>query len=291
MMNYDAVPETLLMQPYDLANWRSKHQFVDEHDYVSRASLYLFGDKDVKGSGNLAAKGPKGAGKDHLAQQLSEDNKALFLTMTCTPDMSVWDYLGAPKEVNEKLTFLYGFLPSLCIWAHKNPERAVIGVIDELNMGPPGAHSPLNSFTDSKRAVTIPFTGDVVTRPENAKLIVTFNPWDQSGYAGTQQLNIALLDRFDAIDIDYLGEFEETKLLVNYNKDLSTCSKWAAFAAKTRMAYKNGELPNVVTTRQLINWVQYAKRQKESYVLELALAQFPDDYHKSVKSFFGGMTQ
>jgi MoxR-like ATPase len=277
------------MQPYDLATWRSKHQFVDEHDYIQRASLYLFGDKEVAGTGNLAAKGPKGCGKDHLAQQLGEDNKALMLKMTCTPDMSVWDYLGAPKEVNKELKFLYGILPSLGIWAHKFPDRTIIGVIDELNMGPPAAHSPLNSFTDSTRAITIPFTGDVITRPENAKLIVTFNPWDQSGYAGTQQTNIALLDRFDCIDVDYLTEFGETKLLTNYNSNLATCQKWAAFAAKTRISYKNGDLPNIITTRQLISWVQYAKKQKEQYTLDLALSQFPTDYQSKVKALFGGM--
>jgi MoxR-like ATPase len=114
------------------------------------------------------------------------------------------------------------------------------------------------------------------------------NPWDQAGYRGTNQLNIAMLDRFDIIEVDYLSIREETKLLENFNDDYDTCRKWAEFAAKTRIAYtREGKVTNVITTRKLIDYVQHVKVLAERTVVQRALAHFITDERTHVAKLWG----
>ena len=67
------------------------------------------------------------------------------------------------------------------------------------------------------------------------------------------------------------------------------CRKWAEFASKSREAYKQAEVTNVITTRNLIDYVQYIKVLPEKQVLKLALNQFLTDERDKVEKWWGGV--
>jgi len=272
---------------YDPSKFRAIHEYIDEHNLLRVLDVCLFGAEGVQGNGNVALSGPKGCGKDHLAMQEAINHKAVVFKTQAFQNMNEMDLLGYPQTFGDQVKFVYGILPAACKYGIQKPKVTVIIVIDEINLATSGVLAVMNPLTDATRAISIPFTGETIPRPENVKLILTMNPWDQAGYAGTNQLNIAMLDRFNIIEVDYLSTREETKLLQTYNDNYEHCRKWAEFASKTRRAYVNAEVTNAITTRNLIDYVQYVKVLPERQVLGLALAQFITDEREKVLKFWG----
>lgn len=86
-----------------------------------------------------------------------------------------------------------------------------VAVLDEINMARPEATAVLHSILDDRKRVDIPGMGLVQAHPA-ARVIATMN----YGYAGTQELNEALSDRFvplevPAMTIDEITLFMETR--------------------------------------------------------------------------------
>lgn len=264
--------EDFALQPYDLSQWRSKHEFVDEYDIIAPSVTIL------NVNGNLMYIGPKGCGKDHAAVQIALDEKAVMFKMQCFPNMSEMDLLGYVHVTDDNTILKKGIIPSACEFALQNQNKKVIVNLTEINLAGHGIINALNTFTDDSRCIYLPFSGETIKRPDNCKLVASMNPYEQSGYVGTQALNIAALDRFDVIYVDYLSIAEESKLLKIYNSSHNVVWKWANFAAKTREAYtgKTGQqnLTNVITTRNLIRYVQYMKQMDEQKVFMLARNPF-----------------
>lgn len=269
----------------------SDREFIDENGILEEMRIYLMGDEEagVKGSGNVILVGPKGTGKDHVSHQFAIDNKCkkVFLG-SCSESTVENDFIGYPQPVGDGFEFVYGVLPAACKYGQEHPDETVIILLPEANLPSPGVLAVLNPFCDNTRAIAIPYTGEIVKRPDNVKLILTMNPWDQAGYRGTNQLNIAMMDRFDIIVVDYLSVREEVELLKQYNKNYETCKKWAEFAARTRTAYTlEGKLTNVITTRKLIDYVQHCKVLPEKTVVKRALGHFITDERQQVLKLWG----
>lgn len=283
--------ELFQVHSYDPKSFRASHEYIDEMGLLQVLQVCLCGaeSEGVQGSGNVVLAGPKGCGKDHLAMEWAIQNKAWMFKTQCFQNMNEMDLLGYPQTFGQEVRFVHGILPAACKYGTENPDVLVIIVEDEVNLASSGVLAVHNPMTDATRSISIPFTGETVKRPENVKLVMTMNPWEQAGYAGTNQLNIAMLDRFDIIEVDYLGTRAETKLLMAYNDDYEVCAKWASFAEKSRSAYKNSEVTNVITTRNLINYVQYVKVLTEQQVIQLALNQFLTDERVRVMKWWGGM--
>ncbi|MGO1989806.1 AAA family ATPase, partial [Mammaliicoccus vitulinus] len=72
--------------------------------------------------------------------------------------------------------------------------------IDEINMAKPETLPILNGVLDFRRALTNPFTGEVVQAKEGFSVIAAINV----GYIGTLPMNEALKNRFVVLDIDYI---------------------------------------------------------------------------------------
>lgn len=283
--------ELFQVRSYDPKLFRVEHDFVDEGRLLQVVDVILLGapKENVRGSGNLVLSGPKGSGKDHLAMQSAINNAATVFKMQGGPNSTEWDLFGYAQGIGGDTKFVYGILPSACMHGLAHPTELVYIVIDEPNLMPSGVISSMNSMTDATRSIFVSFTGELITRPDNVKLIFTMNPWEQAGYSGTNQLNIATLDRFNIVEVDYLSVRSETQLLQKYNKSYDVCRKWAEFASKSREAYKQAEVTNVITTRNLIDYVQYIKVLPEKQVLKLALNQFLTDERAKVEKWWGGV--
>ena len=287
----DNQQELFQVHSYDPKSFRASHEYIDEMGLLQVLSICLNGapDEGVQGNGNVALSGPKGCGKDHLAMESAIIDEAAMFKTQAFQNMNEMDLLGYPQTFGQEVRFVHGILPAACMHGQNNPDTQVYIVIDEVNLASSGVLAVMNPMTDATRSISIPFTGETVKRPENVKIILTMNPWEQAGYAGTNQLNIAMLDRFNIIEVDYLGTRSETKLLMTYNEDYEVCAKWAQFAEKSRSAYKNSEVTNVITTRNLIDYVQYVKVLTERQVIQLALNQFLTDERVRVEKWWGGM--
>jgi len=283
--------ELFQVHAYDPKSFKAAHEYIDEHNLLRVLDVVLFGAEGVRPNGNAALSGPKGCGKDHLAMQSAINHSAVVFKSQAFQNMNEMDLLGYPQTFGDQVRFVHGILPAACKYGAANPKKIVFIVIDEINLASSGVLAVMNPLTDATRAISIPFTGETVLRPDNVKLILTMNPWDQAGYTGTNQLNIAMLDRFNILEVDYLSVREETKLLQNYNEKYEDCRKWAEFAAKSRRAYVNAEVTNAITTRNLIDYVQYVKVLPEKQVVQLALNQFITDEREKVAKWWGGMEE
>ena len=234
--------------------------------------------------GNILLTGPTGCGKSHSVLWLAYDvTGAMVVMYQCTEDTMTYHLTGNPDN---KGVFQYGPIPVAIHLARENKDREVYLNINEWNMAPPATMSVLNQVTGIEKSIYI--NHQYWYRPENLKVILTENPWDDPGYAGAVQQNKATRDRFWFIECDYLKEYSEMKMLMEYNPSRSICGKWAAFARRTRDAYKAGEMTEVLTPRKSIICVQKCLRKEEARVYDEARVQFELDNRPVLDKCWGG---
>ena len=88
--------------------------------------------------------------------------------------------------------------------------------IDEINMAKPETLPIINGVLDYRRAITNPFTNEIVTANQGFNVIAAIN----EGYVGTVPLNEALKNRFIVIEIPYI-QGEQLKQLIKSNTKLT----------------------------------------------------------------------
>lgn len=87
-------------------------------------------------------------------------------------------------------------------------------ILDEINFGQPGIISKINEFTDTTLYFTL--NGKVYRKHPNFVVYMTMNP----GYKGTEELNMALKNRFTIVDVPALTQDEFSKRAQFYSKSL-----------------------------------------------------------------------
>lgn len=86
--------------------------------------------------------------------------------------------------------------------------------LEEVNFGQPGIISKINEFTDTTLYFTL--NGEVYKKHPNFVVYMTMNP----GYKGTEELNMALKNRFVKVNIPQLTKEEFSKRARFYSKSL-----------------------------------------------------------------------
>ena len=150
---------------------------------------------------NLLLTGPKATGKNVLAENLA----MLF----GRPEWNV------SFHINMDASYLIGMDTFSAGEVRFRPgpvyECAVQGgfcILDEINMARNEAMAVLHSLLDHRRILDVPGYGRVRLHPA-ARVIATMN----YGYAGTRELNEALLSRFVVLQLPELSEEYVRKLL------------------------------------------------------------------------------
>lgn len=87
-------------------------------------------------------------------------------------------------------------------------------ILDEINFGQPGIISKINEFTDTTLYFTL--NGEVYHKHPNFVVYMTMNP----GYKGTEELNVALKNRFAIVDVPALTKEEFANRAQFYSKSL-----------------------------------------------------------------------
>ena len=145
---------------------------------------------------NLLLAGPKATGKNVLAENLAYIFGRPVYNVSFHVNTNSGDLIGTDTFVNNEVCLRKGSI-------YQCAEYGGFGILDEINMAKNDAVSVLHATLDYRRSIDVPGYDRIDLHPA-ARFIGTMN----YGYAGTKELNEALVSRFLVIDMP--AQTEET---------------------------------------------------------------------------------
>jgi MoxR-like ATPase len=131
-------------------------------------------------------------------------------------------------------------------------------LLDELNAALPEVLFALHSVMDDDHMLVVAeHEGEVVKPAEGFRLFATMNP--SLEYAGTRDLNKALLSRFPiVVQAAYPGAVQEAEIVKLHvpGVDEKQLALMVRTAEDIRAAHRNGTVSFVCSSRELINWAK-----------------------------------
>lgn len=250
-----------------------KAVFIDEAGIVDDATKIL---KVVK---NLCLIGETGTGKTTLGHHIADLlGKLPIFELTLSIDTNRWELVASDVLEKGETKVREGIV---LMWL--NSPKGVL-LINGFNYAPANVVSLFESLADWTSKIYIPELKKEFVRSDQHYLIVTMNPYEKSGYAGTHQMNIATMRRFEPIYVHYLSAQKETELLMKYYNDYNWTRKLVEFANKTRILYRDGKLTMPLTTGNLINYANLKTMDmNDSRIIAVACAHFLDEERGTVK--------
>lgn len=211
------------------------------------------------GEQNLILTGPTGAGKTSFVEQLCARLGIQVWRVMCHGRMEFQELVGGFKLVatsNGGTETVWVDGPLTCA-----AKAGGTLLLDEGNFISPAAFGGLNSVLDGA-PILIPETGDVVRPAEGFRVAFTGNSVnsgdDAKSYRGTQRMNMALLDRYLTVEVDYLTELEEAKVVNRVVPQLvgDTIKAMLKVASAVRELHKKGDIESTLSTRVLLRWAK-----------------------------------
>ena len=198
--------------------------------------------------------GPKGTGKSETARQFAAVTRRAFKRINFHKYTSAEDYIGAVGLENGQTVFKRGDFLS----AFTHPGTVIL--LDEVTNADPGELAPLNGFLEPNSAVS--FGGSVQTRAPGVLVFAadnTLGNGDDSGrYAGTRQMNSALVDRFArVVQFDYLPIMSEVDAVVRHTGcDIKLAAHILGAVRVAREKVQTGEVIDAPSIRSVIAFVR-----------------------------------
>ena len=143
---------------------------------------------------NLLLTGEKATGKNVLAETLAWIFERPAYTVSFHVNMGSAELIGTDTFRNNEVLLREGMI-SRCSRA------GGFGILDEINMAKNDAVSVLHAALDDRRSIDVPCYDRIALHPAT-RFIGTMN----YGYAGTRELNEALVSRFLVIDMPLQDE-------------------------------------------------------------------------------------
>lgn len=138
---------------------------------------------------NLLLAGPKATGKNVLAENLAYIFGRPSYNVSFHVNTDSGDLIGTDTFRNNQVELRKGSI-------YHCAEEGGFGILDEINMAKNDAVSVLHATLDYRRSIDVPGYERIDLHPA-ARFIGTMN----YGYAGTRELNEALVSRFLVIDM------------------------------------------------------------------------------------------
>ena len=250
----------------------TKTEFIDENGIVDDAVKIC---KVVK---NLELIGETGTGKTLLGHFLADYFKLPLFELTLSIDTNRWELVASDILSKGETVVRDGIV---LMWL--KTKKAVL-LVNGFNYAPANVISLFESLADWTNKIYIPEMQTEFERSPEHYLIVTMNPYEKSGYAGTHQMNIATMRRFEPIYMHYLSPMKETELIQKHYNDYDWARKLVEFASKTRTLYKEGKLTMPLTTGNLINYAGLKSMDtSDSRIISIACAHYLDEERPTVK--------
>ncbi|MDD7741029.1 MAG: AAA family ATPase [Fusicatenibacter sp.] len=166
---------------------------------------------------NLLLAGEKATGKNVLAETLAWIFGRPVYNVSFHVNIGSAELIGTDTFRNNEVTLRKGSI-------YRCAENGGFGVLDEINMAKNDAVSVLHATLDYRRIIDVPGYERIGLHPA-ARFIGTMN----YGYAGTRELNEALVSRFLVIDMPPLDEKTLDYLMDEMYPEMKPVGK-AAFA-------------------------------------------------------------
>lgn len=220
--------------------FRCKYPVEDgELGRVSCPDMYFYG-REVLEMGiaallqgeNLLLTGAKATGKNVLAENLAWIFGRPVYNVSFHVNTDSGDLIGTDTFVNNEVQLRKGSI-------YRCAQYGGFGILDEINMAKNDAVSVLHASLDYRRSIDVPGY-DKIDIHEAARFIGTMN----YGYAGTKELNEALVSRFMVIDmppqdeetLDYILSSKFPTLKENAKK------QWIGLFMDLQLKAQNGEI-------------------------------------------------
>ena len=145
---------------------------------------------------NLLLAGPKATGKNVLAENLAFIFGRPVYNVSFHVNTNSGDLIGTDTFEDNQVKLRKGSI-------YQCAQEGGFGILDEINMAKNDAVSVLHATLDYRRSIDVPGYDKIDLHPA-ARFIGTMN----YGYAGTKELNEALVSRFLVIDMP--AQTEET---------------------------------------------------------------------------------
>ena len=210
-----------------------------EQGRVSCPDMYFYG-REVLEMGiaallqgeNLLLTGAKATGKNVLAENLAWIFGRPVYNVSFHVNTDSGDLIGTDTFVNNEVQLRKGSI-------YRCAQYGGFGILDEINMAKNDAVSVLHASLDYRRSIDVPGY-DKIDMHEAARFIGTMN----YGYAGTKELNEALVSRFMVIDmppqdeetLDYILSSKFPALKENAKK------QWIGLFMDLQLKAQNGEI-------------------------------------------------
>jgi cobaltochelatase CobS len=214
---------------------------------------------DPDGDGLYFA-GHYGAGKTTLPYQVAARLCWPVQSYTGHSRMEFDDLVGTWKLVSGSMEFIYGPL-SIAM------REGYLFILNEVDRADPGQLAALHDVLEGHPLVIATNGGEVIHAHENFRFIVNGNSagsGDSSGlYQGVNQLDIAFLDRFRMVEVDYPTEDVEMMILAQKTPELpeEIRRKMIRVANQIRRLFVGGDetatpLTVTMSTRTLCRWAK-----------------------------------
>lgn len=151
---------------------------------------------------NLLLAGPKATGKNIFAENLAAVFQRPRWDISFHINMDASTLIGTDTFENGQVVFRPGPITRCA-------QLGGFGILDEINMAKNEAMAVLHAALDHRRVIDVPGY-DRIPMEESARFIATMN----YGYAGTRELNEALLSRFVVIQMPMISEENLNRLLL-----------------------------------------------------------------------------
>ena len=268
-----------------IEEFRSRYPLEDSSHYrVPRPSFRYYGTEiwekaliALLSGENLLLVGPKATGKNVLAENLA----AVF----GRPEWDVSFYLntdaasliGTDTFRGGEVTLRHGPI-------YQCAEMGGFGVLDEINMAKNESLAVLHATLDFRRIIDVPGY-DRITLSPATRFIATMN----YGYAGTRELNEALMSRFMVINMPLISQENLKKLLAAQYPDLKEeyAEQFCALFGDIRTKCESGEISTkALDLRGLIAAVKLIRNGLSSaQALEMGIVnKSTDDFERQIVS-------
>lgn len=216
---------------------------------------------DPDGDG-LYFSGHYGAGKTTLPYQVAARLNWPVQSFTAHSRMEFDDLVGTWKLVNGVMEYIYGPLSIAMRDGH-------LFILNEGDRADPGQLAGLHDILEGHPLVIATNGGEVIHAHENFRFLANGNSigsGDNTGlYQGVNQLDIAFMDRFRVVEVDYPEPEIELDILEKKTPDLPLeyRTKMVSVANQIRRLFIGGghaetTLTITMSTRALCRWAKLA---------------------------------
>lgn len=173
---------------------------------------------------NILLDGPQGCGKTVTARTIADALGMKFVFFNCGAVIDASDFFATiqvrASETGQPITdFIKTEVLIALEEANDNRQQKYLIFLDELNRSPESARNALMPALDSTRKVFHPIENRFIPIGDNVQFIAAVNRGSE--FSATFGIDAAQLDRFAPLQMDYLPETEEIKLLLKRHPELS----------------------------------------------------------------------